>query len=277
MDPRFGDILRDKPELIWPIPEWMLPADAAKSLKKAENPAIVEVAGRDSFAAAVRAVDELPIDAVLPTIAYTGTEFGDWEVVFGKTGFLKKLLAEKAPGVAVYGPVVLGSAGLWRIINGRYVSALFERYGFYTPCIGCHVYFHAIRVSLAKKTGCNFVIAGERESHDGRIKLNQTGPALDTYVNFLARFGVELVLPLRHVASGAEIEELVGGDWEEEADQLDCVLSNNYRDKSGDLSYDENAIENYLAEFAVPVAERAVNKYLAGETPDYSKLAGGLL
>jgi hypothetical protein len=277
MDPRFGVILRDKPEIVSPIPEWMLPADTVEALQAADRPAIVEIAGRDSIAAAVRAVKELPLDAVLPTIAYTGTEFGDWRIPFDKAEFLKKLLAEEAPGVVVYGPAVLGAPGLWRALNGRYVSTLFERYGFYSPCIGCHVYFHALRVPLAKTTGCNVIVAGERESHDGRVKLNQVSAALDAYVDLLARFGVELVLPLRHVASGAEIEELIGNDWEEEAGQLDCVLSGNYRDTSGDVSHDEDAVRRFIDEFAVPVTERAVTVYLTGETPDYSKLAEGLL
>jgi hypothetical protein len=277
MDSRFGDILRDKPEIVSPIPEWMLPADTVEALQTAELPAIVEIAGRDSIAAAVRAVEELPIDAILPTIAYTGTEFGDWRIPFEKAGFLKKLLAEEAPGVAVYSPVVLGAPGLWRALNGRYISTLSERYGFYSPCLGCHVYFHALRVPLAKTTGCNIVVAGERESHDSRVKLNQISAALDAYVDLLARFGVEFVLPLRHVASGAEIEELVGGDWKEDSGQLGCVLSGNYRDTSGGVSYDEDAVKSYLADFTVTVAERAVNAYLAGETPDYLKLAEGLL
>lgn len=277
MDSRLGDILRDKPELVSPVPEWMLPADTVEALQNADRPAIVEVAGRDSVAAAVRAVDELPIDAVVPTIVYAGTEFGDWKTPFEKAEILKKLLAEKAPGVAVYDAVVLGAPGLWRALNGRYVSTLFGSYGFYTPCIGCHLYVHALRVPLAKTTGCNIVVAGERESHDGRVKLNQISAALDAYVDLLARFGVELVLPLRHVASGVEIEELVGGDWKEETGQLGCVLGGNYRDRSGGVSYDEGAVKRFLGEFAVPVAERAVTAYLAGETPDYSKLVDDLL
>lgn len=277
MDTRFGDILRDKPELISSFPDWMLPSETAEALKKARSPAVVEIAGRDSVAAAIRAVNELPIDAVLPTIVYTGTEFGDWEVPFEKVNLLKKLLADKEPDVAVYEPVVLGAPRLWRALNGRYVSALFERYGFYTPCVGCHVYVHAIRVPLAKATGCRFVIAGERESHDGRIKINQISDALDAYVDLLARFDVELLLPLRHVASGTEVEELVGGTWNEGAGQLVCVLSGNYRKSTGDVTYDVTAVKRFLDEFAIPVADPAVNGYLAGETPDYSKLAEDLI
>jgi hypothetical protein len=277
MDPRFGDILRDKPELISSFPEWMLAPETTETLKAAENSAIVEIAGRDSVAAAVRAVDELPIDTILPTAAYTATEFGGWEIPFEKVNSLKKLLADRAPTVTVYEPVVLGAPEFWRTLNGRYASVLFERHGFYTPCIGCHLYFHAIRVPLAKMTGCTSIIAGERESHDGRVKLNQIGAALDAYVGFLARFDVGLILPLRHVASGAEVEEIVGGTRNVTDEQLDCVLSGNYRDTSDGVTYDENAVKRFLDGFAVPATERAMNAYLAGETPDYSKLTEGLL
>jgi hypothetical protein len=277
MDSRFGDILRDKPELISSFPDWMLPLKTVEALKAAESSAIVEIAGRDSVAAAVRAVDELPIDAVLPTIVYTGTEFGDWKVPFEKVNLLKKLLADRAPKVAVYEPVVFGAPQLWRALNGRFVSALFERYGFYTPCVGCHLYVHAIRIPLGKAVGCGLVVAGERESHNGHVKINQISDALDVYVNLLARFDVELILPLRHVASGAEVEELVGETWSEGIGQLACVLSGNYRNTSGDVTYYETAVRRFLNEFAVPVAERAVNVYLADEIPDYSKLAEGLI
>jgi hypothetical protein len=277
MDTRFGEILRDKPELTSSFPGWMLPSETAEALKKAEKPAVVEIAGRDSVAAAIRAVKELPIDAVLPTIVYTGTEFGDWEVPFEKVDLLKKLLADGKPDVAVYEPVIFGSPPLWRALNGRYVSALFERYGFYTPCVGCHVYVHAVRILPAKAIGCRLVVAGERESHDGRVKINQINYALDAYVDLLARFDVELLLPLRHVASGVEIEELLGETWSEGAEQLSCVLSGNYLNTSGDVTYDVTAVKRFLDEFAIPVADRAVNAYLAGETPDYSKLTEGLI
>jgi hypothetical protein len=232
MDPRYREILLNRPELAASFPAWMLPAETVERLRAAAKPAIVEIAGRDSLAAAVRAA-ETDYDLFLPTVAYTGTEFGDWRLPFEGIEYLRERLRGVGAGVEVLAPVVMGAPELWRLLCGRYVLAQYRRFGFYTPCIGCHVYLHALRVPLAKMTGCRVVVAGEREDHDGVVKLNQIPTTLDAYVGLLARFGVELSLPLRHVSSGAEIEEIVGAEGRERADQLECVLSQNYRDADG--------------------------------------------
>ncbi len=276
MDPRYREILIDKPELVTAFPAWMLPAETVERLRAAAAPAIIEIAGRDSLAAALRAAAETRYDLFLPTIAYTGTEFGDWRLPFETVEHLRGRLRAVKADVEVLEPVVMGAPELWRLLCGRYVLAQYRRFGFYTPCIGCHVYLHAVRVPLAKMTGCRVVVAGERESHDGLVKLNQIPTALDAYVELLSRFDVELSLPLRQVSSAAEIEELVGGDRRRSEGQLECVLSQNYRDADGAVPYDDGAVRRFLDEFALPLAERAVNAYLAGERPDYSTLADGL-
>jgi hypothetical protein len=276
LDPRYREILLDKPELATAFPPWMLPVETVERLRAAAEPAVVEVAGRDSLAAALRAAEEADHDLFLPTVAYTGTEFGEWRLPFEKIEYLKERLRGVGAGVEVLAPVVMGAPELWRLLCGRYVLAQYRRFGFYTPCIGCHVYLHALRVPLAKMTGCRVVVAGERESHGGVVKLNQIPTALDAYVELLARFDVELSLPLRHVSSGAEIGEIVGTDRRESEGQLGCVLSQNYRDADGAVPYDEEAVRRFLDEFALPLAERAVNAYLAGERPDYETLADDL-
>lgn len=276
MDPSYREILLDKPELATAFPPWMLPVETVERLRAAAKPAVVEVAGRDSLAAALRAAPEADHDLFLPAVAYTGTEFGEWRLPFEKIEYLKERLRGVGAGVEVLAPVVMGAPELWRLLCGRYVLAQYRRFGFYTPCIGCHVYLHALRVPLAKMTGCRVVVAGERESHGGVVKLNQIPTALDAYVELLARFDVELSLPLRHVSSGAEIGEIVGTDRRESEGQLGCVLSQNYRDADGAVPYDEEAVRRFLDEFALPLAERAVNAYLAGERPDYETLADGL-
>ena len=276
MDARYREILIDKPELATAFPAWMLPAETVERLRAAANAAVVEIAGRDSLAAAVRAA-EADHDLFLPTVAYTGTEFGNWRLPFQKIEYLRERLRGVGADVEVLAPVVMGAPELWRLLCGRYVLAQYRRFGFYTPCIGCHVYLHALRVPLAKMTGCRVVVAGERESHGGVVKLNQIPTALDAYVELLAGFDVELSLPLRHVSSGAEIEEIVGTDRRESEGQLGCVLSQNYRDADGAVPYDEEAVRRFLDEFALPLAERAVNAYLDGERPDYEKLGRDLL
>jgi hypothetical protein len=50
------------------------------------------------------------------------------------------------------------------------------------------------------------VIAGERKSHSGMVKINQTGQAIDFYLNFLKAYGICLEIPLADTADGKETE-----------------------------------------------------------------------
>ena len=108
------------------------------------------------------------IRAVVPTIAYTGTEYGRWKTPFEKTELLKERL--KRNSIKVFNPVVVGSPKMWWTLCGKDTAQLIQQFGFLPHCVGCHLYFHAIRIPLAKKLGSNLIIGGERESHDGKIK-----------------------------------------------------------------------------------------------------------
>jgi hypothetical protein len=264
-------LLSQKPELVISFPDWLLPSAVIKVLKKAEDLALAEIAGRDSVAAVLAAVEEHSIKGVLPTIAYTGTEFGDWEGAVATSRFVAERL--RGRGITVFDPVFLGSPRFWWLLCGRYISTLFRRFGFYTPCLGCHLYLHALRIPLARLTGAPYIISGERERHDGRVKVNQVTSALDAYAVFVRRYGVELLLPLRSTYSGEEIKRIVGQEWKEGRGQLECVLSKNYQDTEGFVTYDEAAIRRFFEEFAFPLAERVVRAYLEGESPDFETLA----
>lgn len=261
MDSRIFEIVSTKPELIVEFPSWMLSEDTENELRGTEGLAVVEIAGRDSIAAALKAAELSDVKALLPTLAYTGTEFGNWEVPIKKTYLLKEELAKR--GIKVFAPILLGAPKFWWLMCGRQVTHLFKKFGFYSPCVGCHLYLHAIRIPLAKKINCSVVIGGERESHEGRIKINQIGVALDAYIYFLEKFGIELLLPLRHVRSSKDIESIVGQYWEESTEQLDCVLSKNYLDSDGSVIYSEDDIKRFFNEFAIKEAEDVVKRFLS--------------
>lgn len=262
MDARILELVRDKPELITRFPDWMLPASLQKELQETEGLAIVEIAGRDSIAAALEATRKKHLRALLPTIAYTGTEYGNWEIPFKKASLLKEQLSPK--GIRVFAPLVLGAPRFWWRLCGRYASDLFRAFGFYSPCLGCHLYLHAIRIPLARRLNCRVLIGGERESHEGKIKLNQIGAALDAYVSFTGTFGIELFLPIREVTSNDQIKAIINYPWEEGAEQLECVLSKNYVGRNGEVFYSENAIQRFFSEFAIREAEEALKVFLAG-------------
>lgn len=253
------ETLASKPEMVDRFPSWMLPPARLRALRKARGLAIAEIAGRDSIAAALAAARGGGIRLVLPTVAYTGTEHGGWQTTFDKIAMLRKKLASS--GVRTAPPMVLGWPELWRRLCGSPMTRLIETYGFYSPCIACHLYFHALRIPLARLTGCTRLIGGERESHDGRIKINQIGPALDAYAEFTAGFGVELLLPLRRMSSGRDVEALIGEPWKEGEDQLRCVLSGNYAG-AGKTRFSGEGIARFLRDFAVPAAADAIRSRL---------------
>jgi hypothetical protein len=261
MDARIFELVRNKPELITTFPPWMLPEDLENELRDTDGLAIIEIAGRDSIAAALEATRKRDFKAFLPTIAYTGTEFGDWETPFKKTDVLREELSRK--GLRVFDPLVVGAPRLWWRLCGRYTADLFKAFGFYSPCVGCHLYLHALRIPLAKKLQCNVIIGGERESHEGKIKINQISVALDAYVSFTRTFGIELFLPLRKIARNEEIETIINRPWDEGAEQLECVLSKNYVGREGEVLYSESAIKRFFSEFAIREAADALKDFLS--------------
>ena len=76
MERRLLDILATKPTLVFNFPDWMLPGAMIDEIQETANTIIVEMAGRDSVAAVIKATSMISVKTIIPTIAYSGTEFG---------------------------------------------------------------------------------------------------------------------------------------------------------------------------------------------------------
>ena len=263
----------NKPECVIDLPEWLLPLVKIEKYKAMSRLAMVEIAGRDSLAAAVRSVEEEGFTDLLPTYVYTATEFGPWASVEEAV----ERLARRLPEVRIHDLVVLGSPGFWQALNGRFIAGLTSRFGFYTPCIGCHLYLHSVRIPLAVALGKVPIISGERELHDKAIKVNQISEALNVYQEMADDFGVPLLFPLRHMAEGSGIEEILGFQWKAGKEQLGCVLSGNYRSWGGDPTITVPQVRRFLEEFAGPCAKRMVESYTAGRIPNHLEIAAEML
>jgi hypothetical protein len=135
---------------------------------------------------------------------------------------------------------------------------------------------HLCRVPLCRALGGIPLIAGERDTHDGRIKLSQTERGIDASIAVMAQADVELLEPIRH-ASGEDVEKLIGDGWQQEARQLECVLSGNYLDEDGDAVFDEAAFDAYAAGFLEPVGRAVVDAWMREPHPDYVTVVGGVL
>jgi len=273
MDERTKGILLAKPERIIGFDDSL--TARLRSRVGSGNAALVEIAGRDSVAAAVLAASS-SYDILIPTVVYTGTEYGNWEVVLENTRLLRDLLRDREGVVEVEEPVLLGSPRWWHAAGGRFARVLEERYRFSTTCVACHMYFHAARVPFAREIGATAVVAGERLVHGKRLKLNQVGAALDSYIAVLERAGVVLDLPLKDTEDSSHVEELVG-PWGESEKQMRCVLESNYRDMSGEFGVTENELDAYLEEFLEPVFSRVLSEFNDGGTPDYLAVVEDIL
>jgi hypothetical protein len=261
MDCRLLVILSRKDELVKDFPAWMLSEDDISRFQAIQNKALVEIAGRDSIAAALEAARTEALEAMLPTIAYTGTEYGNWRDILKNIEFLRLRL--KDLDVEVFPPVVQGAPAFWWKLCGQRLGQHFDKYGMYSPCVGCHLYLHALRIPLAQKLNCLLIVAGSREFHDQRPKINQTAQVLDAYQDFAAKFGVRLLFPLRQVQSGRQIKAILGKKWPEGDLQLKCVLSRNYASTAYNPDLAQDKALQYLREFAFKLAAREIKKFLA--------------
>jgi len=278
MDARWIETLATKPEIIWPVAATFLPAanlERARAAAREGRAAILELAGRDSVAAAVTVARVGSYDYLLPTFAYTGTEYGPADAPLRTAAAIAARLRDQGAAPEL-GPLVpLGAPAFWRQLNGRYAAALAGRFGFHSPCLACHLYFHALRIPLARALGCRTVVSGEREDHAGNVKINQTAALLDLFAAFMKEFDLDLAQPVRRVRDDREIAALAG-NAAPEAD-LECAFAGNYRDAAGSpLLPDPANVARFFEEFALPYARRVVAAWLAGEKVDYAAAAKDL-
>ena len=263
------ELFLNKPECIIDFPDWMLSKDQINMFRNIEGLAIVEMAGRDSVAAAIKSVEEKGFTDLLPTYVYTGTEYGNWESVINA---VERLTMRVGENVHIHDLLVFGSPLFWKALNGRYIAEFIKKYGFNTPCIGCHLYLHSSRIPLSVLLGNRPVITGERESHDGGEKINQISEALNAYERIGKKFNAPIHMPLRYIREGKKIEKIIGTDWKQGGDQLECVLSGNYKDTQGRNTIKKRDAVNFLDNFALPVAEKIIGVYLEGSVPDHKKI-----
>lgn len=231
--------------------------------------ALVEIAGRDSVAAAVALGREGRLRRALPVISYTGTEFGDMTLLRRAAERLREAL--EPYGVEVMEAEVTGSPLWWGATVGRPNAVLSRRYGPWHICVGCHMYLHASRAPFAWSSGASRLVAGERLRHGGKVKVNQTVEAVRAYRRVLEAFGIKLEMPLLDLDNEEEILSLAGS-WREGEEQPECVLAGNYRLMDGSADYDGQALEAYIEEYLVPVTMRILGGLKDGVAVDYESV-----
>lgn len=272
-------VMAEQPELLTEFPPEMLSPGALKRLKETPRLALGEIAGRDAVAAIIQLVEEGSVEAVLPTVAYNGAQCGQLASIYYSLEVLERRLGRER----LFEPLFLGSPNFWQALTLRFSDDLQEHFGFFTPYVGCHLYIHAVRVPLAKKLGCRFIVSGERESHDGAVKLTQTPAVLDAYREAVAEFGVELLQPLRDVKQGKAVVQILKEEWAQGKRQLRCALTGNYQGPDGSVDFGEGRrfsdgkSRHFLDAYAVPLSRRVLTKLCRGEKVSYEAEAAACL
>lgn len=232
---------------------------------------IGEFSGRDSVAAIMKAFEDESIQYILPIATFAGTEYGDFDVLHDNYEKLLEIVAARYGNKkTVYPLLEYSNMDIWSLMNGRPIAMLTERLGYMTPCVGCHLYFHLTKLPFALALSGR-IISGERESHDGRIKVNQLGICLDAYCRVIEGCGGELLMPIRHTENGDDVEALIGWDWQEGKDHPKCVLSGNYRDASGKAMVNYELLQAQVHQYLEPMGTM-IGKYLLDADKSFDSL-----
>lgn len=238
----------------------ILPLDVTENLARALEPRVLtDFAGRDSVAAAVAWLRENDAGTLIPIADVVPTRYGDWSIYDENWARMRDRIHREFPKVHVTPWFCLEDVDFWRLLNARFMNELSRTFGFFTPCLGCHLHFYAMRAVLAEALGAKVLISGEKELHHGaRRKANQTSDAVDAYLRFSKNHGIEHHFPIHKVQTESEMADLLGDDWKEGDRQLRCVMSGNDSGTNGQPLFNSEQIKAYMERFASPVATRIV-------------------
>lgn len=221
---------------------------------------VQEIAGRDSVAAFKRFLDRNnAYDYVVLSVAFSPVEFGDLRHPLKAIEIARSLAAQKGIEVLIS---VSKSAYLWKELVSENLIENSNKYGFFSPCIGCHLYLHILRGFLATITGAEIVVSGERLYHGDKIKVNQALPCITAYAQVLKSIGVDLVFPVMDLKEEKSILELLPEKWAEGKGQMECLFSGTSKLTAD--RYDElrTSIERYLSEHLIPSGTEILKRFV---------------
>jgi len=225
--------------------------------------AICDIAGKDSIAAAIKGLQKHKLTVLLPVVVRIPTEYGDYQLE-NNVRILRKRLKQIAPNAKVLSTLYVKADEIWGLLNGRFVSKIIQLFGFYSPCLGCHLFIHSVRALLAHLLRVPCVISGERELHGTRVKINQLPCALNSYVYLMSQLNIEHILPLRKIADDSEIYKILGSS-SVVIGQKKCTFAKNYYSIDYDVVVRTELIDKYYKSFALPFMGEVLKSLISGE------------
>jgi len=250
---KYLKILAHKPDIFAVLPAEVLDEQTADQLREIPRLAVAEIAAPADMPALRELLKHHRPDGLLPTLSYTGTEYGDWAQLGNMAAALKKTF-EKELSIYVAEPVVLGSPALWKALREAHVDELKQRFGVACPCLGCRLYSYVLRVPLCKKVDARFFIP----SVHGLVQRGcpaHTAPVERKYLTYLmSGYGIDVWHQgLHHEQAG------------DEAPCLSCVLT---PDDGNGMPHEK--LTRYFELFALPAAGGILSLAVSGAKVEYS-------
>lgn len=234
---------------------------------------IAEIAGKDSIAAVLSFASDHSGVEIIPTIAITGTEYGDLSSYEKSINFLK-YKSEKFQ-VTMADAVYIQDGELWNRMNARYQYCIYKKFFFYTPCITCHLYAHLLRIPICKKYKARGIITGERKSHSGKLKANQHERTIEVFDNIFQDMDIRFIRPLLEIRDTSMIDSLIDdADIVRHANDVKCVMSGNLREFSLEEEDHIALMDKYLEEYVFPVGRLCTECLNNKENIDMEELDG---
>jgi hypothetical protein len=248
-------ILANKPDIFSTLPPEVLSEQAADRLRQIPRLAVAEIAGPADTAPLRELLQHFRPEGLVPTLSYTGTEYGDWAMLGNLAASLKKTF-EKELNIYVAEPVVLGSPPLWKALRHAHDGELRRRYGCACSCLGCRLYNHMLRVPLCKKIDARFFIPSVHGLAERGCPAH-TSPIERKYFAYLM--------------SGYGIDVWHQGLQHEQADDGGAVLSCALVPEAGNGMPQEKLIK-YFESFAMPAAGGILSLAVFCAPVDYARI-----
>ena len=256
---KYLKILADKPDIFAALPAEVLDEQTADQLRQIPRLAVAEISGPADIHALREILTHYKPDGLLPTLSYTGTEYGDWSRLAQVAADLKKTF-EKDLNIYVAEPIVLGSPGLWKALRTVHERQLVQRFGFTSTCLGCRLYSFALRVPLCKKIDAGFFIP----SLHGLLQRHcpaHTSPIERKYFTFLmSGYGIDVWHQPEHYENNNE-------DTGDDDACMSCVIT---ADPENGMTQEK--LIRYFESFALPTAGGILSLAVSGAPVDYARI-----
>lgn len=232
---------------------------------------LAEIAGKDSIAAIHKFIGENNIDLIIPTIVYTGTEYGNVESYYNSIEYISRYGHKH--NITIGKPIELHDEKLWNLLCIRFQHQLHNKYGFYTPCVMCHLFTHLLRIPILYKNNAVGIITGERSSHNGKLKMNQYPITIECFNMLFEKHNILFKRPLFDIDNTDIINnEIKDYAYLESINDVKCILSGNLTDypyQKNDALYQ---LTKFLDEYVFKLGDYILECYSVNKVINYDEL-----